>query len=155
MGCGGDGWLGIAAESLEGVFRLGRVEFLEQIDVASWLAAVNWATGKAYFPGGMPDVIAISRACMSFKCLLRFRGEERTQAAVEEWAVGTVLRTPPIPVSPHAQLDKEFYRRSPAHKVNGGMHVRACARVRVFPLLLPLVSTLPPLTLRTPPHAPR
>lgn len=100
---------------LDGVANTGKLE-LGEVQLASYLAERNRATGHPFFRYGLPSIIAFPRTCRRLDCLLRYSGKLNVDAIVD-WIATDILGLPRIPYYSLESLFTEVIRKAGPHKV--------------------------------------
>lgn len=102
-------------DQMDGVAKVGRVE-LGEINLATYFADKNRATGGHFFRHGLPAYVAFPPYCRSQNCIARY-ADEISMDGIVNWMATRVLRLPRILYYSPQTLVGDFIQKSGPHKV--------------------------------------
>lgn len=103
------------SEQMIGVARVGLVE-LGEIQLATFFAEKNRATGKPFFRHGLPAYVAFQPNCRNQDCSARYAGE-RSVDGIVNWMAKDILRLPRILYYSPQTVVTDLIQKSGPHKV--------------------------------------
>eukprot|EP00238_Polyblepharides_amylifera_P001730 CAMPEP_0196573648 /NCGR_PEP_ID=MMETSP1081-20130531/3513_1 /TAXON_ID=36882 /ORGANISM="Pyramimonas amylifera, Strain CCMP720" /LENGTH=719 /DNA_ID=CAMNT_0041891429 /DNA_START=306 /DNA_END=2462 /DNA_ORIENTATION=+ len=111
-----------ASKSLDGIVRMGRVDYQNERQLAAQLAPGNpilaalGAFPHASSPSALPLVVAVPANCASLSCKRRMRGTLRTTELLS-FAADKILKLESVAQHTRQSLESDFLATEPQHKV--------------------------------------